>query len=162
MARKIRYLTLTDMKKKKRVVEHVEVKLSSIRYRNTKNRIVKFDARKKLRVEVVFKIKRGVKFRSENSTSYGLPLRRRKKPISEKIIHNQILKKQMIKLGRGHNIVNTSEPLHNLYSWSYFYVAKTRAEKAEARKKERGKEKKKNQKSQRERVQQLKEKFKRV
>ena len=162
MPREVRYLTYTDIKKKQRVTEHVEVKLATIRYKNAKNRIVKFDARKKLKVEVVFRVKRGVKWVTEKSASYGLPLRKRKKPVSEKIIHNQIQKKQLSKLSRGHMIVNTSEPLHNLYSWSYFYQDKTKVEKAALRKKKGAKAKREKELLKKARVNQLKKKLRGV
>lgn len=139
----VTYISIKSIHKKERVTEHVDAKLSSIRYKNSKNRIVKFDARKKLRVEVVFKVKRaGNKYKTVISTSYGLPARKRKRPVSEKIIHNQIQKKHLEKIKRGHLITSQTDPLHGLYAWTYFYQDKTKAEKAKARREKRAKMKK--------------------
>ena len=148
MALKVTYLSTKTIQKKKRITEQVDAKLSKIRYRDSKNKIVKFDARKKLRVEVTFRVKRGVKYKTVISTSYGLPLRKRKKSVPEKIIHNQIQRKHQEKIKRGHLIVSQTDSLHNLYAWTYFYQDKTKAEKAEARRKKRAAQKKAQKKKQ--------------
>lgn len=140
--RKLHYISTKTIKKTKRVTEYVDAELYEIRYKQLnkktgRERIVKFDARKKLRVEVVFKIKSGAVTRKIVSESYGLPAKKRKRPVSQKIIVNQIARKHALKLKRGHLIVDTSEPLHNMYSWTYYYQDKTKAEKAALRKKRR-------------------------
>lgn len=140
--RKVRYLSSKTIKGKKRITEYVEAELTQIRYiwfnRKTKReKIVKFDPKKKLRVEVVFKIKSGGATYKIPSSSYGLPYRVRKKPTSEKILLKQIKKKHLAKLKKGHLIVNQSQPEHNLYSWTYYYQAKTKKEIAEQGKKRR-------------------------
>lgn len=134
---KLRYISVRTLKNKKRVTEYVIVKSYLIRYRDSKNKIVKFDARKKLRVEVQFEMSNGTIRWKQNSTSYGLPLRRRKRPISDKIIQTQMRKKHALKLGRGHIIVSEVGEMNNLVSWTYYYQSKTKAEKAAQRKKRR-------------------------
>lgn len=151
--RKVRYVSVKRVNNTKRITEYVDAELFEIRYRhyNSKNKhskIVKFDRRKKLAVEVVFSISTaGGRRIKVVSTSYGLKAAKRKKPVSLKIILNQIQKKHLLKLKRGHLIVNRSEPQHNLYAWTYFYQAKTRAElKAQRAKRKKAQLKKKGSK----------------
>lgn len=139
--RKVRYVSVKRMDNTKRITEYVDAELFDIRYRHynaktNRSKIVKFDRRKKLEVEVVFSVStaggRRIKVVSQ---SYGLKAAKRKNPVSRKIILNQIQKKHLLKIKRGHLIVNRSEPQHNLYAWTYFYQAKTRAELKAQRKK---------------------------
>ena len=139
--RKVRYVSVKRVDNTKRITEYIDAELFEIRYRHynaktKRSKIVKFDRRKKLQVEVVFRVSTaGGKHIKQVSTSYGLKAAKRKKPVSRKIILNQIQKKHLLKIKRGHLIVNRSEPQHNLYAWTYFYQAKTRAELKAQRKK---------------------------
>lgn len=132
--RKVRYVSVKRVDNTKRITEYIDAELFEIRYRHVnpktkRSKIVKFDRRKKLSVEVVFRVSTaGGKHIKQVSTSYGLKAAKRKQPVSRKIILNQIQKKHLLKIKRGHLIVNRSEPQHNLYAWTYFYQAKTRAE----------------------------------
>lgn len=157
--RKVRYVSVKRVDNTKRITEYIDAELFEIRYRHVnpktkRSKIVKFDRRKKLSVEVVFRVSTaGGKHIKQVSTSYGLKAAKRKQPVSRKIILNQIQKKHLLKLKRGHLIVNRSEPQHNLYAWTYFYQAKTRAELKAQRKK-----RKKTQLLQQKKVQQAKQK----
>jgi len=134
-----RYISTTTIQGDKRYIESVQVKSYSIRYKDKKNRIVKkFDARKRLRVEVVFRIKKLQSTRTVKSVSYGLPLARRKRPPSDKIIQTQFRKKHAFKILSGkHQITSEVDKMHNLVSWTYHYKPETKAEKAAKRKEQR-------------------------
>lgn len=158
MKEKVRYISVKTVQKTERVTEYVVVEKYKIRYRDKNNKIVKFDTRKKLRVEVQFIMNRGTvvpKKWSINSKSYGLPLRRRKRPVSDKIIQSQFARKHALKIQRGHMIVSQVDEHYNLYSWTYYYQSKTKVQKALERKKNR----EKKQRQQKKLVTQFKKKF---
>lgn len=97
MKEKVRYASA------KRGGEEFSFTVGQIRYRDSKNRIVKFTTKKKLKVEVIAKTrvrnKRGnMVWQQRELKSYKLPLRYRKKPITieqtEKRINKRTFKQR--------------------------------------------------------------------
>lgn len=138
MHRPITYISVAKATKARKAYhEYVTATLFDIRYRDSKNKIVKkFNKKQKLRVEVVFLLDRGQgTYKRINSRSYGLKLRRRKRPVSLKIILNQIERKLALKRLRGHGVIVEVDANNNLYRITYSY--KESSEVKELRKKKR-------------------------
>ncbi len=93
LKKKVRYATA------KQGNEEFSFKVRSIRYRDSKNRIVKFTTKKRLKVEIMMSTRvRSLKTGKMTSKltkmrSYSLPLRKRKRPVSIEETEKRIRKR---------------------------------------------------------------------